>query len=104
MANFFEIPLESKPQSFKISLGGTDYWLRLTYQKATEGGWVLDISDANHVAIVNGIPLVTGCNLLEQYKHLGFAGRLWVQTASDPDAVPTFNNLGNDAYLYWVTD
>ena len=104
MANFYVIPLTPKAQVFKISLGGTDYWLRLTYIDTDEGGWLLDIADANNKALVNGIPLVTGCNLLKQYNHLGFAGRMWVQTTSDPDAVPTKVNLGTDALLYWVTN
>lgn len=104
MPKFFEIPLSAKPQTFKITLGGTDYRLTITYKNTDEGGWVLDIADSNSVPIVSGIPLVTGCNLLEQYAHLGFAGRLWVQTSHDPDAVPTFTNLGSEAFLYWVTD
>jgi uncharacterized protein DUF6983 len=47
--------------------------------------------------------LVTGADLLAQYKHLGFTGALVVQTVSNPDAVPTFANLGDDGQVYWVT-
>lgn len=104
MANFFKIPLTPTPQIFSIQLSGIDYRIRLTYKNTDEAGWIIDILDATENQIVNGIPLVTGVNLLEQYRHLGFLGRLWVQTASDPDAVPTFLNLGIDAQLWWVTD
>ncbi|WP_079218935.1 phage baseplate plug family protein [Herbaspirillum robiniae] len=104
MPNFFEIPLEPAPQRFSITLGGVTYRMTLQYRKEGGAGWVLDIADANGNALVNGIPLATGTNLLEQYDYLGFAGRLWVQGAGDPDNVPTFNDLGTGSRLYWVTD
>lgn len=104
MPKFFEITLESKPQRFSISLAGKQYSMRLRWRAAVNGGWVLDISTQEGAPIVEGIPLVTGANLLEQYPHLGFAGRLWVQTSDNPDAPPTFNNLGSASKLYFVTD
>lgn len=104
MANYFEIPLTATPQKFTVSLSGVEYVITLKYQFVTEGGWFIDIADANGVAIVNGVPLIVGANLLGQYTHLGFKGRMWVQTANAPDATPTFLNLGTEAFLYWVTD
>ena len=94
------------PQTFQITLSGTVYILTVRYRNdpAGMGGWVLDIADASSNDIVTGIPLVTGANLLEQYAYLGFVGGLYVQTGSDPDAVPTFDNLGGDGQLYYVTD
>lgn len=103
MASIFKLPLvQGRPQRFTITLGGVVYQMVLTYRNATDGGWFLDIANANGVPILSGIPLVTGADLLAQYAYLGFGGQLWVQTASDPDAVPTFDNLGGDAALYWV--
>ncbi|MDP3351808.1 MAG: hypothetical protein Q8S92_22715 [Hydrogenophaga sp.] len=104
MANTFQIPLTPSPQRFGITLGGLDYRLTLQHRNAPEGGWVLDIGNNQDEPIVLGIPLVTGANLLEQYPHLGFRGRLFVQTLDDPDAVPTFDNLGTESLLFWVTD
>lgn len=104
MPNFYKIPLSPNPQRFVITLGGIDYQLKLVYRNVSEGGWVLDIADARGTPIVNGVPLTTGADLLHQYKHLGFGGRLWVQGAIDPDAVPTFDGLGVDSFLFWVTD
>lgn len=104
MANYFKIPLTPIPQIFSIQLSGVDYRVRLYYVNTDDAGWCMDILNADELPIVNGIPLVTGANLLEQYRHLGFTGRMWVQTASDPDAVPTFINLGIDAQVWWVTD
>jgi hypothetical protein len=100
----YKIPLQpGVPQTFAATLDGVTYTLTLLYRNDPSGGWVLDIADANGNPILGGIPLVTGVNLLEQYAHLGFVGGLYVQTTSDPDAVPTFENLGSDALLYWVT-
>lgn len=51
-----------------------------------------------------GIPLVTGADLLAQYKHLSIGGQLFVQTDGDPEAVPTYASLGATAGLYWIPD
>ncbi len=104
MTTYLEIPLTADPQTFTITLGGTDYRLTVQYRKAGGAGWVLDIADASDNPLVSGIPLVTGVDLLAQYKHLGFQGRLWVQGAEDPDDTPTFADLGVGSKLYWVTE
>jgi hypothetical protein len=72
-------------------------------QRNVNGGWVIDIADRTGGQMVNGIPLVTGCDLLAQHGHLGFTGKLMVQTDDNPDAVPTFANLGEQSHLYWIT-
>lgn len=104
MTSYFQIPLTpGAPQRFSITLGQVEYRLTLRYRDVAEGGWVLDIADAGGAPILAGVPLVTGADLLAQYAHLNFGGKLWVQTLSDPDAVPTFENVGSDGLLYWVT-
>lgn len=104
MGSFFQVPLQAQPQVFTINLSGVTYTLTLRYRNTTQGGWVLDIADSSNKPILQGVPLVTGANLLAQYAYLGFVGALWVQTADDPDAVPTFSNLGTDGLLYYVTN
>jgi hypothetical protein len=105
MSTVFEIPLDvGTPQQFSVTLSQVDYLMTLRYRNVEAGGWCLDIADTSGNSIVEGIPLVTGCDLLEQYKHLGFTGSLVVQTTNDPDAVPTFENLGDAAKLYWVIE
>jgi len=104
MPKFFNIPLSPTPQRFTVTLSGVDYTITVQWREATEGGWFIDISDTTGKLIVAGVPLVTGADLLGQYKHLGFKGRLWVQTANNPDAVPTFENLGTESFVFWVTD
>lgn len=103
MPNFYEIPLKAQTQKLTVSLSGTDYQLTIIYRKGLAQSWFVDIADAAGIPIVQGIPLVTGVDLLAQYPHLGFQGRLWVQTTDDPDAVPTYDNLGIGSKLYWVT-
>jgi len=99
----YEVPLTPDPQSLRITLGGTPYRLTVAYRDANEGGWVLDIADANDAPIISGIPLVTGADLLGQYAYLGFRDVLVVQTDHDLNAVPTFDNLGKTSHLYFVT-
>lgn len=102
MATTYEIPLSPAPQRFSIQLNGVTYFLSLTYRDAVMGGWILGISDVDEVAIVNGIPLVTGRDLLEPFGYLGIGGALWASTDADPYAVPTFDNLGEASHLYFV--
>ncbi|MBZ9939130.1 hypothetical protein LB518_22730 [Mesorhizobium sp. BR1-1-16] len=102
MATTYEIPLSAEPQSFTIALGTTEYRLSLQYLDTEEGGWMLNIADTSGNVILSGIPLVTGHDLLEQYAYLGLGGALYVETDTDVDAVPTFDNLGSTGHLYFV--
>jgi hypothetical protein len=104
VSTIFQIPLIAAPQKLTITLSGVEYQLTLQYRNTNMGGWTLDIADSSGTPLVQGIPLVTGADLLAQYAYLGFGGQLLVQTSSNPDAVPTFDNLGTDGNLYWVTN
>jgi len=104
MPTFYEIPLSPDPQRFTVTLSGVDYRMTVQYRDAGGAGWVLDIADANNQALVSGLPLVTGVDLLGQYRHLDFGGRLWVQGSANPDDVPTFEDLGIGSHVFWVTD
>lgn len=97
----FRIPL-NPPQILPVSIAGIQYVLTLQYRNVAEGGWILDIADSSGNPIIRGIPLVTGSDLLAQYKYLGIPGELWVQNSSDPAAVPTFTDLGTVTNLYFV--
>lgn len=99
----FEIPLSPQAQKFNIQLGTVTYNLRLSWNDAPTGGWVLDLLDVNDVPIICGIPLITGADLLEQYDYLNIGGSLEVQTDFDVNAVPTFQNLGIQSHLYFIT-
>jgi len=101
MATPYEIPLTAEPQTFQIALAGTTYTLTLVWNQFASN-WILDIADNNSVPIVQGIPLVTGTDLLAQYGHLNFGGQLIVQTDHDLNATPTLDNLGSNSHLYFV--
>lgn len=98
--SLFEVPLSAKPQSLKITLANVVY--QFTVQWRTRAGWVLDIASQDAEPIVQGLPLVTGADLLGQHKHLGIGGSLMVATDADLDAVPTYANLGTESHLYFV--
>lgn len=100
---FFEIPLTPQPQKFSIQLGQVTYNMRVFWCDAPTGGWVVDINDSDDIPIINGVPLVTGANLLEQLDYLNIPGQLIVQTDFDVNAVPTFGNLGVQSHLYFIT-
>jgi hypothetical protein len=97
----YEVPLSPTPQTFGISLGGINY--QMTIYWVVGCGWVLNIADQSNAPIVNGIPLVTGADLLAQYAYLGFTGSLVVQTDHAADATPTFDNLGVTSHLFYVS-
>lgn len=97
----FEIPLTAQPQTFTSTLVGVQYQFTLAWRDTDGGGWFLDIADASGNALLSGIPLVTGVDLLAQYGYLGFGFELWVQTDA-ADVPPTFTNLGTQSHLYCV--
>ena len=99
----FRIPLTSTNQIFDIHLGGIHYSLELRWN-AENMTWVLDISDYDtRSPLVMGIHIVTGCDLLETYKYLGFQGAL-VAHVEGSDESPDYFNLGGDGNLYFITN
>lgn len=104
MATVSEIPLTpSQARIFTVTLSGTVYGMRLTYDDAQDGCWILDIGDSVGNLLVAGIPLVTGVDLLAQYSYLGIPGALLVTTDRGAGEVPTFGGLGLTSHLYYVT-
>ncbi len=102
-----EIPLIAAQQSFTITLNNQAITMTLRYADVNDpddGGWFMDLADSQGNSILNGWPLVTGSNLFGQLNYLallppGFA----IFVASDgqePDAVPTYTNLGQQSHLY----
>ena len=96
----FEVPLNGQPQTLRITLGNVAYQLTVQWRNAC--GWVMDIATVSGTAILQGVPLVTGADLLAQYRYLGIAGSLFVSTDADPSAVPTYANLGTASHLYFA--
>lgn len=99
----FTIPLTNIPQRFAIALGGRQ--LDLVSKWSEHSGWLLDFYDGvTDEALIAGIPLVAGADLLEQYEYIGIPGQLMVYTDGDQFADPTETNLGGEANLYYIVD
>lgn len=88
------------PERFSVFLSSVQYICTFKWN-AVAAAWVLDMADSNGSPVLSGIPLVTGVDLLEPYAYLGIGGQLIVQTDNNPDAVPTFANLGDTGNLYY---
>lgn len=99
----FEIPMKSVNQTVAVALSGIGYQMTLRWRDAFQNSWVLDIADAAGNALINGIPLSTGHDMLEQYKYIGIPGKLVCQTDGDPNQPPTFENFGTNSHLYYIT-
>lgn len=99
----YEIPLvPSQNQKLTISLNGVQYTLIFNWVDADQGGWTVDIMDSTDAPIIQGIPLITGADLLAQYAYLNLGGQLLVQSDAILTDVPTYSNLGQGSHLYYV--
>lgn len=99
----FRLPLQPQSQAFFMQLGTVTYRMVLKWNSASNV-WVLDIYDTSLNLIAGGIPLISGADLLEQYRYLGFSGSLIAQQDADVDLPPDYNGLGSTANLYYVPD
>jgi hypothetical protein len=103
MLTISEIPIQpGQPQTFRITLSGIPFAFRLQWRELLAQCWLLDIADENNNQLIAGVPLLAGANLLSQYTDLNFPGELWVASDGEPDAPPTFGNLGVNSHLYYV--
>jgi hypothetical protein len=95
------IPLTPQNQELDVSLAGVTYHLRIKWNAAQQS-WSLDIQDSQQEPILNGIPLVTGCDILEQYGYENIGGAMVVQSTTSPDTGPDFNSLGSTVNLFFI--
>lgn len=68
-----EIPLVADNQTFATTINGSVYHLSVIWRGEY---WVLDLADSNGSAIISGIPMITGADLLAQYRYMDL-GFLW---------------------------
>lgn len=101
MTTYYEIPTQPQPQAFQITLVGVLYGFTVKWNVPNES-WVIDIADGSDNPILSGVPMVTGADLLEQFDYLNFGFQLVCQTDNNPDAVPTYSNLGSSGHLYAI--
>lgn len=99
--NVAEIPTAPRAETFKITLGAVEY--QITQRFSTPmNAWVIDIDVSDGTPKVHGIMMVTGVDLLSQFKHLGIDGQLIVQSDNAPDLVPDFTTLGSTGHFYFI--
>jgi hypothetical protein len=100
MTDVFLIPfVPAQPQVVQVSLNGVTYTMKIRWCSPADC-WMLDLSDIYGNPILQGLPMITGADLLAQYEYLGLGFALVVQTSNDANAVPTFANMGTVANLY----
>jgi hypothetical protein len=95
------IPLQPQNQEFDVSLAGVTYHLRIKWNSFS-ACWELYIEDSMQNPILSGVPMVTGCDLLEQYEYLGIGGAFVVQSTNNPDLVPDYATLGSTGNLFFI--
>lgn len=100
MSTTYEIPLTPVPQTFSIDIKQKTYQLTFAFCDVESGFWTVSLEDNNGNSLVNGIPLITGADLLAQYRHLAFSFQLWCAVDGDPNAIPGFDNLGVSSHVY----
>ena len=109
MTTIVEIPTRSgRPFSEIVSWNGVNYLLIFNFNNPTQC-WMLDIWDNDqNLPVLNGIALVTGCDVLEQYAYLEVAANAAIEVMTQgpfvsPDTIPNFDNLGGDGHVYLLT-
>lgn len=73
-----------------------------TVWNAAANCWVCDIANSDGVPILQGVPLVCGADLLEQFGYLELGGQMLAQTDHATDVPPTYSNLGIAGHLYYL--
>lgn len=109
MATYSEVPTQSgRPFTERVSILGVTYTLIFNWNAVTQC-WMVDFyNEAGDAEILVGVPLVTGCDLLEQFGYMPLAATAIYTAMSigpgiSPDTVPTFTNFGTDGHLYLTT-
>lgn len=99
---FFDVPMKPIPQRFTVELGGRPLAIVSRWNDVA-ALWFVDLYDGNTLApLILSMPLVTGADLLAQYRHVGLAGSLVAFTDGSPNDPPTFANLGSDGCLVYA--
>lgn len=101
-----EIPTSpGKPFSQVTAIDQIPYALKFRWNHVAKI-WVMDILTEEETGKwIMGIPLVTGCDLLEQFGYLPMGAEtiytvMTVGPGVSPDMPPDFYNLGIDGHLY----
>ena len=91
---------QSRTQS--TALDGVRYRLSFYYNKPADF-WTLDIADSTDTALVSGLRLTLGVDLLEPFKYkIGFPqGQLFVYDTSRTDTEPGRDDFDERCLLFY---
>ena len=101
----YEVPLRPTPIIQSMTIHKKTFQIRTQYRDADEAGWVIDFHDITedpNLVLFEGAPLVTGLDLLYQYKYLGFDFAM-IMLCQKGRSTPTFESLGIEDKLVIVT-
>lgn len=100
----YKIPFVNVPQRFNIELAGRALIFENKWN-AENSAWEISIYDGvTNAALILALPLVTGVDLLAQFRHLDISGSLIAYTDGDETAPPALDNLGNGSELYYLLE
>ena len=98
----YSIPLLSGAQRFSAKFNSTQYYVTLVYCPEEQGGWMLQLADADKNPLLSSVPLRLGRDLLEQHQHLGI-GHLYAYVNGLDDGEASYYDLGANLTLYYTT-
>ena len=103
---YYIIPLTNEPDQIfttTIPVNSKNLKLKLRVRLNTAGDyWIMTISDAKtNAVILDDISLLTGINLLGQYKYLGLGSAAIVNVGSSTMDSPNSSSLGKGFLLIW---
>jgi len=96
-----EIQLSPDNQTFSIDIAGKSWWISLIWRDLW---WVMNLADSRGNAVISGIPLVTGADLLAQHAWLELNFALRVACDDSAQVYPTKTDLGIRSHLYVITE
>lgn len=99
----YEFPLRPEAQEMQITLATIEYTVKFGWCDSADGGWFIDVSGVDGLPIVRGVPLTAGENVLQQFAYLGFPGAIYVETDDNQLVEPTYDNLGTNGRVLFVT-
>lgn len=97
-----ELPFSNDPaQTFVTQLGDKKYGFDVKFNDRS-GVWTLDLSDdATKLPLLQSVPLVLGCDLLEPY-NFGI-GRVMALDTTGRGKDSTTADLGDRVRVYWFS-
>lgn len=103
MTTTFEIPLQPRNQELTVLLGETYYRVVVVWNDSNDGNacWVMDIFKEDGTPVLQGVPLVSGGDLLDGLDYLEVPGKLFCGHNGDLLDPPKYGDLGSTSHLYW---